>query len=158
MRLLLQREEPAVDRRTFPARITTFGALSIDGAPECLTLEDAVLEDALEDPANWKIPGRTAIAAGVYEMGLEDSPKFGPDTLTIKGVPTHDLVRIHSGEDIDSTEGCTIVGDRIDRENFKISGGKARGVLARLKAKVIAAIRERSERVQIEVRNPEEVA
>jgi len=48
-----------------------------------------------------------------------------------------------------------VVGDRIDRPTFSISGGIARGVLARLKAKVIAAIRERGERVQIEVRNAE---
>jgi len=144
-----------VDRRTFPARLTTFGALSIDGAPECLTLEDGVLEDPLEDPANWKIPGRTAIPAGIYDLVLEDSPRFGPDTLTILNVPGFTSIRIHSGVDIDSTEGCVIVGDRIDRATFTISGGKARGVLARLEAKVIAAIRERGERVQIEVRNPE---
>ena len=155
VRLLLQREEPAVDRRTFPARLTTFGALSIDGAPDCLTLEDAVLEDALEEVANWKVPGRTAIPAGIYDLVLEDSPRFGPDTLTIVGVTGFTLIRIHSGKDIDSTEGCMVVGDRIDRPTFSISGGIARGVLARLKAKVKAAIRERGERVQIEVRNAE---
>ena len=154
MRLLLQREEPAVDRRTFPARLTTFGALSIDGVPECLTLEDAVLDDALEDVANWKIPGRTATPAGIYDLDLEDSPRFGPDTLTILNVLGFTSIRIHSGKDIDSTEGCVVVGDRIDRATFTISGGIARGVLARLKAKVKAAI-ARGEKVQIEVRNAE---
>jgi len=155
MRLLLQREDPAVDRRASPARLTTFGELAVDQVPECKTLEDGVLEDALENVENWKIPGSTAIPAGIYDLDPEDSPRFGPDTLTILNVPGFTLVRIHSGKDIDSTEGCVIVGDRIDRATFSISGGKARGVLARLKAKVIAAIRERGEKVQIEIRNPE---
>ena len=155
MILLLQRDTPAVDRRTFPYRITTFGSLSVDEVPECRTLEDAVLDNALEDVTDWKVPGLTAIPAGVYDLVLEDSPKFGPDTLTILNVPGFTSIRIHSGVDIDSTEGCVVVGDRIDRPTFSISGGKARGVLARLKAKVIAAIRERGDRVQIEVRNPE---
>mgnify|MGYP003394217653 CR=1 FL=1 len=154
MRLLLQRESPAVDRRAFPARLTTFGALAIDGVPECLTLEDAVLDDALESVENWKIPGRTAIPAGVYDLEAEDSPRFGPDTLTILNVPGFTSIRIHSGKDIDSTEGCVIVGDQVDRKNFTISGGVARGVLWILKGKVLAAL-NRGEKVQIEIRNPE---
>lgn len=157
MRLLLQREEPAVDRRASPARITTFGGLSVDGAPECLTLEDAVLDDALESVEDWKIPGRTAIPAGVFDLDLEDSPRFGQDTLTILNVPGFTSVRMHGGTDIDSTEGCVIVGDRIDRQTFSISGAAARGVLGKLKAKVKAAI-ARGEKCQIEVRNPEEVS
>lgn len=155
MHLLLKRDEPLANKATFPARLTTFGVLFVDGEPECRTLEDGVLEDPLERVENWKIPGLSAIPAGVYDISLEDSPKFGHDTITLNNVPGYSYVRVHSGEDIDDTEGCIIVGDRVDEKNFKISGGKVRGVLAKLKAKVQDAIRGRHERVTIEIINPE---
>lgn len=153
MHLVLQRAEPLADRRSFPARLTMFGHLAVDGAPECRTLEDGLLLDPLEPVADGKIPGRTAVGAGTYEIALEDSPKFGPNTPTLVGVDGFEYVRMHSGEDIDDTEGCLIVGDAVDEKNFRISGGKLRGVYARLQAKIIMA-KARGKRVMIEIRDP----
>lgn len=157
MHLVLQREPGRVDRRTFPARVTTFGELTIDGKPECRTLEDAVHNDPLETIENQKVPGLTAILAGTYEIELEDSPKFGPNCPTLQDVRGFKLIRMHSGVDIDSTEGCIIVGDVVDYAQFQISGGKARGVYARLQAKIIMT-KARGEKVTIEIRDAEEAA
>lgn len=155
MHLILQREPGRVDRRTFPARITVFGEISIDGVPECRTLEDAVHNDPLETIENQKVPGLTAILAGTYELVLQDSPKFGPNCPTLRDVAGFDHVRMHSGTDIDSTEGCIIVGDVVNYGEFTIGGGKVRGVYMRLQAKIIMA-RARGERVTIEIRDVEE--
>ena len=116
---------------------TTFGALTIAGIFECYTLEDVVRADP--DPSTpeneAKVHGQTAIPAGRYQVVFENSPKFGPDTLTLVGVPGYKYIRIHSGVDADDTEGCIIVGDAYDEYRGTISGGKLRGVLNRLKEK-----------------------
>lgn len=119
---------------------TTFGDLYVDGVYECHTLEDAVREVPGEPVALWKIKDRTAIPSGLYRITMETSQRFGPDTITINNVPGFDRIRMHSGIDIGSTEGCPCVGDLIDTHNFTISGGLVRDVLKRLKAKVKAAL------------------
>lgn len=114
---------------------TTFGALTVAGRFECYTLEDLVRADPnLATPENEaKVHGQTAIPVGRYEVVFQDSPKFGPDTLTLLGVPGYSHVRMHGGNDAEDTEGCIIVGDQIDEYEGKISGGKVRGVLNKLK-------------------------
>lgn len=133
-------------------REATFGQLFVDGSFECYTLEDAVRETD-EPVEKWKIQGRTAIPAGRYAVSLEESGKFGPDTITINDVPGFSFIRIHSGTFIGHSEGCPMVGDRIDWEKMTISGGIERGVLKRLKAKIKQAI-ERNEPVSIQINNP----
>jgi len=124
-------------------RKTTFGRLLIDGEPFCYTLEDEVREDPNPDtPHNEaKVHGQTAIPAGRYQLAIRNSPKFGPDTLWLLDVPGFTFVLIHSGSSIASTEGCIIVGDYVDREAMTIHGGTLRGVLAKLKAILVPAIK-----------------
>lgn len=166
MKLVVKRRPSTFDAAL--GRSTTYGSLWIDGEIECYTLEDEIREPA-ERPAaadfaaleawvrSWKVVAQTAIPAGEYELALRDSPKFGVDSLWIKDVPGFTWVLIHSGVDVDSTEGCVIVGDKVDEGRFEIGGGKARAVLAKLKAKVIRAL-SRGEPVTIEICNPTEVA
>ena len=123
---------------------TTFGQLFIDGVVECQTLEDAIRDHKIQD--------ETCIPAGRYRITLEDSRRFGPDTITIGEVVGFSFVRIHGGNTVSDTDGCIIVGDRIDREKATISGGTVRGVLKRLKDKIRAAEGE----VWIEIINPKE--
>lgn len=136
VRLVLQRKQTAFE--------TTLGQLFVDGSYECRTLEDAIRDH--------KIHGITAIPAGVYKVSLESSPRFGPGTITINGVPDFTGVRIHGGNTAADTEGCVIVGDRVDSDT-SISGGTLRGVLKRLKAKIQAALQDGQE-CWIEIRNP----
>jgi hypothetical protein len=64
----------------------------------------------LADIAARKIKGRTAIPAGTYEIVLEQSGKYGPDTPTVASVPGYRYIRIHAGNDHDDTEGCLLPG------------------------------------------------
>lgn len=134
-------------------RETTFGDWLIDGAPTYKTLEDAVREIPGEPVEKWKIKGKTAIPAGRYRLTLERSPRFGSDTITVNNVPGFVGVRVHGGTDVNSTEGCPIIGDHIDEESLTISGAKLRGVLTKLKETMRAAIKS-GDTVWLTVVNP----
>lgn len=121
-----------------------FGGLTVDGVHECFTLEDELRED--------KVMGETAIPAGSYQLGLRKSPKFGPDTIEVLGVPGFSDILIHSGNRDEDTAGCVLVGDAVDWVLGTISGGIARGVLAKLKSKVKTAL-EAGEKVTLHVLN-----
>ena len=115
----------------------------------CVTVEDELRE--------VKVQKETAIPAGRYELTFEDSPKFGPQTLTVKRLDgSHPrgfkYIRIHSGVSDDSTEGCLVVGDRLDLNRGEISGGKVRGVLDRLKSEALKVFAS-GERLFLEIRN-----
>lgn len=132
-----------LDRRP-TAFETTLGQLFVDDSYECKTLEDSIRE--------FKIPAKTCIPAGTYRITLESSPRFGPDTITINDVPEFVGVRMHGGNTAADTEGCVIVGDRVDSET-SISGGTLRGVLKRLKEKVKAGLQDGGE-VWLTINNP----
>lgn len=144
-------------QRALSANATTFGDLLVDGVPECVTLEDQVREIAGQPVASWKVRNETAIPAGAYSLGLVNSPHFGPNTIALLDVPGFKNVRIHSGVNRDSTEGCITVGDQKhpDTDPPSMSGGLARGVLLRLKAKVVPRLKA-GERCFIEILNAQE--
>lgn len=121
-------------------RKSTTGEIFIDGLYQCFTLEDVVREIPGRPVAAWKVFGQTAIPAGHYRVTLEDSPRFGMDTLTVNNVPGFAGVRIHGGNNADDTEGCILVGDVLDWDGEMISGARSHNVLVNLKAKVKAAI------------------
>ena len=101
----------------------TIGQLYIETEFLCFTLEDVVREVVDQPVERWKIKGETAIPYGLYRLKFEDSPKFGPDTITLRDVPGFDYIRIHSGNTPNDTEGCIIVGYRLnDKTNFILPG------------------------------------
>lgn len=149
MELLLRRDEWG--------KIDTSGTLYVDGAYECRTLEDPVREVLGRPAAYWKEKGRTAIGAGRYRVVLQDSPRFGPNTMTLLGVEGFDYIRIHAGNDEEDTDGCPLVGGALEPEDdgsWRITGGTSGPALRALKAKVKAAI-EAGEEAWITVKNPE---
>lgn len=127
-------------RRQKSGAVCTHGDLYVNDVWECYTLEDVVREA--------KIKGETAIPAGRYRITLEDSPRFGPDTLTVHGVPNFIGVRIHAGNTHKDTEGCPLVGQ--GRQITTITNSRA--ALTALKAKVAAAI-EAGEDVTLTITN-----
>jgi len=133
----------------------TIGKLYIDGAFTCNTLEDEVREVAGQPVHEWKIKGNTAIPSGTYRVTLQNSPRFGLDTLTLLDVPGFDFIRIHAGNTAQDTEGCLLLGMRAT--DVSLVGGTSRPAVELVKAKVKSAI-ERGEIVQIDIQNPTEIA
>ncbi len=125
---------------------TTTGKLYVGAVFQCYTLEDAIRET--------KIKGVTAIPKGRYRIVLEDSPRFGPDTMTLLEVPGFTHIRIHGGNDDADTDGCILVGDALvddpAGDGGNIAGGTSQPALRRLKDRVKGAIL-RGEQVFIEI-------
>lgn len=107
---------------------------------QCYTLEDVIREQVEIPVSDWKIPGETAIPAGRYKVTMAYSGRFGANTITLHNVPGFSSIRVHGGNSPYDTEGCIIVGDRIDEEQGLISGAAARGVLQELKDVISRAL------------------
>lgn len=152
MKLILQ--------RTHAVGSITFGKLFADGAFFCYTLEDEVREVRGQPVASWKIRGQTAMPSTEfmcrdYRISLENSPRFGIDTLTINDVPGFVGVRIHAGNTAADTEGCPLLGMVIN--DGGIVGGTSGPAVKLVKAAVKQAI-GRGELVTLTITNAVELA
>lgn len=103
----------------------TIGLLSIEGEFVCSTLEDTdrALDDGMEDwqIRNKKIPNRTAIPTGRYEIDMSTiSPRFSQKPFymevcqgkvpRIKNVKGFDGILLHCGTDETHSSGCLLLG------------------------------------------------
>lgn len=88
----------------------TLGCLFVEGHFSCFTIEDEIREQAGVPVTTWKVPRQTAIPAGTYRVIVTPSHRFGRPLPLIVDVPGFAGVRIHSGNTIDDTEGCLLVG------------------------------------------------
>ena len=113
----------------------TAGQLYIEDEFFCFTLEDKVREEDGVAVEKWKIPGETAIPRGIYKVVFQDSPHFGPETLTLLNVPGFKYIRIHGGNTAKDTEGCLLVGYRIN-DSGVIVPGTSRPALRDLKRRL----------------------
>jgi len=108
-----------VVRRIFTEH-STIGDLLINGEPECFSLEDADL--GLNQDMNAatikekKIPGKTAIPSGKYEITVDLSARFGKLMPHILNVPGFDGIRIHTGNTDKDVEGCLALGTSIGED------------------------------------------
>lgn len=131
----------------------TIGKLFIDGVFACWTLEDEVREVPGQPVSEWKVKGATAIPAGTYRVTLENSARFGPDTMTINDVPGFEYIRIHPGNTAADTEGCLLLGLLAKaREVFQ-----SRAAVVMVRSKVRAAM-DAGQEVWIDINNAEALA
>lgn len=85
----------------------TIGQLFVDGQYFCDTLEDTVRDlTNIKD----KVYGRTAIPVGTYTVIRDYSGHFKKLLPHILDVPYFSGIRIHSGNDVEDTNGCILVG------------------------------------------------
>ena len=118
---------------TSPDGKRTFGEVRTDADAKvlCYTLEDMVREVPGKPVESWKRKGETAIPVGIYALSLVNSPKFGPDTLSIANVKGFEYIRMHAGNTELDTEGCLLLGMKIGVSG--IIGGTSRPAVALLK-------------------------
>lgn len=84
----------------------TLGVLSVDGEYFCNTLEPC-----LGITEKYGKYGRGAcIKPGTYSIDLHYSPKFKRYMLTLCAVPLRSGILIHSGNTVEDTQGCILVG------------------------------------------------
>lgn len=104
----------------------TYGDLWIDNHRACYTLEDQIRELEGVPVSSWKIKGETAIPAGSYTMIFSKSVRFGIILPEILEVPGFSGIRIHTGNVIEDTEGCLLVGLTHAREGARPWLGRSR--------------------------------
>ena len=78
----------------------TFGVLSKEGIPICLTCED---------PWNNNETGNSCIPEGTYQCAWHNGPKY-QNVWEVRNVPNRSAILIHWGNTPDDTKGCILVG------------------------------------------------
>lgn len=94
--------------RKFEQRQGTIGELRVLNDNDqvifvCNTLEHLIREK--------KIKGITAIAAGTYKVKYSMSAKYKKQMPYLLDVPEFTGIMIHTGNTLDDTEGCILVGN-----------------------------------------------
>lgn len=100
-------------KRIFLGETYTIGKLYIDGVYRCDTLEDKVIDTDKSgrfEGNEKKVYGETAIPYGTYEVIITLSPRFRRWLPELKNVPHFESIRIHSGNTVEDTHGCILVG------------------------------------------------
>lgn len=116
----------------------TIGDLSIDDQHFCNTLEDVVREEPGVPVAQWKVPGVTAIPAGIYPVEITYSQRFKRDLPLVMKVPGFTGIRIHAGNTDADTEGCILVGSWTGGESIVNSRIALNGLMDMLEIANIA--------------------
>lgn len=114
----------------------------------CDVLEDEVREVEGRPVEEWKIHGATAIPSGTYNIVLENSQRFGPDTITLQNVLGFKYIRGHAGNTSADTEGCLLFGTRSGENTVRNS----RVALAKVKALIKSRLAQ-GESVSIKIIN-----
>lgn len=100
--------------------LCTFGRLSIDNKFKFYVIEDPVREIIGVKVDIWKIPKVTAIPSTdwtgrPYRLKIDYSPRFRRNMVTVLDVPGFAGIRVHAGIDQNHTEGCLIIGQKVNK-------------------------------------------
>jgi hypothetical protein len=104
----------------------TFGVLSMDDEPLCVTCED---------PWNQNKRQVSCIPKGIYNVIKRNSPKY-KDHWHVQDVPGRDLILIHAGNTIDDTLGCILVGRAFSHLGKLPSVMQSKEAMSELRAKL----------------------
>ena len=114
-------------QRSFRSKECTIGILSVDGKFECFICEDydrgLSQGDTLEVIKKIKVPGKTAIPTGRYEIAVTFSNRFQKPLPLLLNVPGFEGIRIHPGNTAADTEGCLLPGT--DHNQNSVSNSRA---------------------------------
>lgn len=126
----------ALLRRLWLFPYSTIGELSASGEFECFTLEDVVRLSGV------KVPGKTAIPVGRYELIITFSQRFQHELPLLLNVPNFSGIRIHAGNTDQDTDGCILVGQE-RHEGYLGKGyiGKSKAALAALIPKLTESLK-----------------
>ena len=98
----------------------TLGELWVDGSRLCETLEDPYREDPNPStPENEaKVMHQTCIPHGKYQVIVNYSPRFRRYMPRLLDVPGFAGILIHSGNTVEDTSGCILVGGELHGERI----------------------------------------
>lgn len=101
--------EIILNRKEFTP-VSTIGDFLIDGGFFCYSVEDMVRAPGV------KIPEKTAIPEGRYQVIIDQSNRFKRAMPHILDVPMFEGIRIHSGNTAANTAGCILLGFTKDKD------------------------------------------
>lgn len=100
-------------KRIYLGENYTIGKLYIDGVYFCDTLEPPVVDKDKSgkfEGDEKKVYGHSAIPYGIYKVVITLSSRFRRWLPLLLNVPHFEAIRIHSGNTVEDTHGCILVG------------------------------------------------
>lgn len=137
--------------RVHSGKVATISPLFLNGDFECYILEDVIREVPGQNVMTWKIPGKTAIPQGEYDIILNFSSRFKQVMPLLTNVPGYTGVRIHPLNTHMQTDGCLGPGLSYDVNTETIL--KSSIAYHRLFEKMQEALL-RHESISIKIENP----
>jgi len=125
----------------------TIGEMLVDGVHFAWTMEDACREQGVWK-REYKIPGKTAIPTGRYEVAVTMSARFKRPLPLLFKVPDFEGVRIHGGNGPDDVEGCIAIAAERDDRRIWNSAGRVLSLIALIQKAATVS------KVWCEVKNP----
>lgn len=126
-------------KRHYKSTAYTIGRMYLNGKYFCDTLEDTVR-------MGEKVPTKTAIPAGEYQVVVNHSPRFKRDLPRILSVPYFDGILIHRGNTAEDTSGCILVGE--NKEVGKVINSTKYEVEL---VKILKECQDKKEQITIEI-------